>query len=50
MGWSDFDQAVKLRKMKITGDHQYTSVAKDWLGQSIVAGIQKRPENKRLNY
>lgn len=50
MGWSDFDQAVKANQMKILGDHQYTSVAKDWLGQSIVAGITKRPENQRINY
>ena len=50
MGWRDFDQAVKQHKMTITGDHQYTAVAKDWLGQSIVAGIKKRPARKRINY
>ena len=50
MGWSDFDQAVKQHKMKIVGAHQYTSVAKDWLGQSIVAGIRKRPKDQQLNY
>ncbi len=50
MGWSDFDRAIQQKKLKILGDQQYTSVAKEWLGQSIVAGVKKRPESKRLNY
>ncbi len=50
MGWSDFDLAIQQKKLKIIGDQQYTSVTKEWLGQSIVAGIKKRPESKRLNY
>jgi DNA-binding HxlR family transcriptional regulator len=50
MGWSDFDLAVQQHKMMILGEHQYTSVAKDWLGQSIVAGINKRPDSERIKY
>ncbi|MCX7554824.1 helix-turn-helix domain-containing protein [Marinicella sp. S1101] len=50
MGWDDFESAVQSKQLKIMGDHQYTSVAKDWLGQSIVSGIKKRPESKRINY
>jgi len=50
MGWEDFDMAVKQKEMVIIGDYKYTSVAKQWLGQSIVAGIEKRPKEKRVNY
>lgn len=50
MGWEDFDKAVKQKEMIIIGDHKYTSITKEWLGQSIVAGIKKRPKEKRLNY
>ncbi len=50
MGWQDFDQAVKDRGMKIVGQQKYTSIAQQWLGHSIVAGIQKRPKDLRLNY
>jgi len=50
MGWSDFDLALKQKQMVIIGQHKYTSMAKQWLGQSIVAGIKKRPKHKRINY
>ena len=50
MGWDDFDLAVREQKLQIWGEKQYTTIAKDWLGQSILAGIKKEPESKRLNY
>lgn len=50
MGWHDFDEAIKQNKLKILGDTKYTSVAQEWLGQSILSGIKKQPEKKRLNY
>lgn len=50
MGWSDFDKAIKQNKLKIMGDNKYTSVAKNWLGQSILAGIKKHPKQKRIKY
>jgi DNA-binding HxlR family transcriptional regulator len=50
MGWDDFDSAVKQKQLVIIGNHKYTSLTKEWLGHSIVAGIKKRPKVKRLNY
>jgi DNA-binding HxlR family transcriptional regulator len=50
MGWDDFDSAVKQKQMIIIGDYKYTSIAKEWLGRSIVAGIKKRPKEKRVKY
>jgi DNA-binding HxlR family transcriptional regulator len=50
MGWEDFDKAIKQKKLVIIGDIKYTSVAKEWLGHSIVAGIKKRPKDHQVNY
>jgi DNA-binding HxlR family transcriptional regulator len=50
MGWDDFEKAVREKQILIQGDPKYTSIAKQWLGQSVVAGIKKQSAEKRLNY
>ena len=48
MGWENFEQAVKARELIIEGDEKYTSIAKEWLGQSSVSKIKKVKKKLRV--
>lgn len=48
MGWSDFAKEIEQGNLKLSGPKQYTKSAKQWLGQSRVAGIKKQPEELRV--
>lgn len=50
MGWDDFDQAVDDKRMIIEGSREYTSLTRDWLGQSSVAHLKKVDPAQQLNY
>ncbi|MBL4603999.1 MAG: helix-turn-helix transcriptional regulator [Emcibacteraceae bacterium] len=50
MGWVNFDKAIKDRTMIIEGPNQYTSIARDWLGQSTVAHLAKNAPELQINY
>lgn len=50
MGWDDFDQAISDGSMIIEGAKKYCAIAKDWLGQSTVAHIEKTSMEQQLNY
>lgn len=43
MGWSDFNDEVNTGQLKLFGEKKYTSIAKQWLGESRLAKIKKQP-------
>ena len=50
MGWVNFDKAIKDQTMIIEGPNQYTSIARDCLGQSTVAHLAKNAPELQINY
>ena len=50
MGWEDFDKAVSMGQISLHGPERYTKLAKNWLGQSTVANVQKATITDRVKY
>ncbi len=48
MGWENFDQAVKQRKIILKGNKKLLACAEQWLGKSGLAGIERRPKEQRI--
>lgn len=42
MGWADFDEVVTKGQLKLFGPQAYIKPAKQWLGCSRLAGIEKK--------
>lgn len=48
MGWDNFSEAIKTGNIILRGPKQYIDIAKQWLGQSRLAGIKKQPSELRV--
>lgn len=48
MGWKDFSESINSGKLVIKGLDKYVKNAKQWLGQSRLANIQKQPSELRV--